>query len=172
MRGQKSRSKSEKFLISRFSLAAALASLALLLFACPNPGSTDQPPSPPSSTDLSVTTTIPANGAAGFDPSQLIAVTFNKEIDSRSLSPSAVVISEIKASNTFALTLLLSIDKKSSKTLLIEPHPYLEPDHQYMVSFVPMQLKDTSGQALPKQVDFSFTTSNGPAGDIQLDGGV
>lgn len=164
MRGQRSCAKSENSLISRFSLAAALASLTLLLFACPSPISTDQGLPSPISKDLSVTETIPADGAKGFDPGQAIVVTFNKDLDPACLQEvqSPIVISPNPGS---FITLSFTY---ASKKLVIDPHPYLENHATYTVSFK-TTLQDDSGGTLPKQVDFSFTTGDNPAGDVQID---
>lgn len=169
MRDQRPCAKLDNSLISRFSMAAALASLTLLLFACPNPGSppTDPVLPGPVSTDLSVTATTPSNGATGFDPGQAIEVSFNKDLDPACLRQlqSPVTISP----NTGpSITLTFSYDS-AAKKLAIEPHPFLASNQPYTVSFE-TTLKDASGGTLPKQVDFSFRTGDNPAGDITLNG--
>lgn len=164
MRGQRFFRKSDNPLISRFFLAAALASLTLLLSACPNPVSTGLV--------LSVVGTNPSNGATMVDPGGAIVVTFNKDLDPASLqqvqSPITIAPNTLNPSSTITLT--FSYDSPTKK-LSIEPHPFLESNHAYTLTFE-TSLKDTSGETLPKQVDFSFTTGNQPAGDIQFNPNV
>jgi hypothetical protein len=169
MRGQGFLAKIDRSFISRFFLAAALASLTLLLFACPNPTSTDPAQS---AAVLSVVATVPSNGATGFDPGQTIVVNFNKDLDPSCLADiqSPVVISPSILTAGSAITLSFSYDSPNKK-LSIEPHPYLESNATYIVSF-DTNLKDASGATLPKQVDFSFTTGAQPAGDIQINSGA
>jgi hypothetical protein len=160
MRDQRPCAKSKSSLISRLSLTAALASLTLLLFACPSPISTDLV--------LSVVGTVPSNGATGFNPGQAIEVTFNKDLDPACLQQlqSPVTISP----NTGpSITLTFSYDS-ASKKLSIEPHPFLASNSSYTVSFQ-TSLKDASGGTLPKPVDFSFTTGDSLAGDVAIVGG-
>jgi Bacterial Ig-like domain len=161
MRGQRFLAKIDRSFISRFSFAAALASLTLLLFACPNPTSTDLV--------LSVVGTVPPNGATMVDPGQAIVVTFNKDLDTSSLQQiqSPVTISPNTGS---PITLTFSYDSPTKK-LSIEPHPFFASNSTYTMSFE-TTLKDTSGATLPKVTDFSFTTGAQPAGDIQINAGA
>ncbi len=73
MHGQRSCAKIGYSLLSRYSLAAALAGLTLLLLTCSSPVSEDLV--------LSVVGTIPSNGDTNFDPGQAIVVSFNKDLD-------------------------------------------------------------------------------------------
>jgi hypothetical protein len=161
MRGQRLLAKIDRSFISRFSFAAALASLTLILFACPNPTSTDLV--------LSVVGTVPPNGATMVDPGQAIVVTFNKDLDTSSLQQlqSPVTISPNTGSS---ITLTFSYDSPTKK-LSIEPHPFFASNSTYTMSFE-TTLKDTSGATLPKVTDFSFTTGAQPAGDIQINAGA
>ena len=158
MRGQRTRATLDNSLISRFSMAAALASLSLILFACPNPGSNDLV--------LSVVSTIPSDGATNFDPGQTLTVTFNKDLDPACLDLSPVTLSPNPGST---ITLSFAYDSGARK-LSIEPHPFLESNHTYTVSFQ-TSLKDSSGAALPKTVDLAFTTGDNLAGDIEINDG-
>jgi hypothetical protein len=168
MRDQSSGSMSDNSLLSRFSIAVALACLCLLLFSCPNPISTDQAQS---EAVLSVVGTTPSNGATKVDPGQSIVVNFNKDLDPACLEDiqSPIVISPKTLNAGSAITLTFSYDSPN-KNLSIEAHPYLESHATYVVSFE-TNLKDKSGDTLPKKVDFSFTTGDSPAGDIQINGG-
>ncbi|HYW82444.1 MAG TPA: Ig-like domain-containing protein, partial [Spirochaetia bacterium] len=129
MRGQRFFRKSDNPLISRFSLAAALACLTLLLSACPNPVSTNDPQS---AAVLSVVGTVPSNGATGFDPGQTILVSFSKDLDPSCLTDiqSPVVISPSTLKAGSSITLTFSYDSPNKK-LSIEPHPYLESNATY-----------------------------------------
>jgi hypothetical protein len=161
MREKGFRAKSDNSLISRASIAAALASLILVLSACPPPGSSDEGPPPKRiSADFSVTETIPPDGAKEFDPGQAIVVKFNKDLDPACLD---------KLPNKIdTATMSFSIPENDPKTLLIEPHPYLESNHSYTVTFNKTALMNDSGEALPKDVVLSFTTGDQLAGDVTI----
>jgi len=161
MQGRWLRAKLGNSLISRFFLAAALTSLTLVLFACPNPTSTDLV--------LSVVGTEPPSGATKVDPGQAIVVTFNKDLDPSCLRQSPVAVAPSKTIAGSAITLTFSYDSPNRK-LSIEPHPFFERNSTYIVSFM-TNLKDSSGGTLPKQVDFAFTTGDNLAGDIEINGG-
>jgi hypothetical protein len=155
MRGQTPRVSSDSSLMSRLSQAALLAFLVLLLFACPSPISTDQINPVPTDLVLSVTDTVPPNGATGFNPGQRIVVSFNRDLDPACLQESTSPVSVTQTSGPSdgpPITLTITPDT-SLRKIFIEPHPFLASDATYSVKFE-TTLKDASGNALPKQVEF------------------
>lgn len=161
MHGLRPHVDSDNSLMSRFSHAALLASLVMLLFACPSPISTNLV--------LSVIRTDPPNGATKVDPGQAIVVSFNKDLDPSCLQQSPITVSPNTLNAGSTITLTFSYNSPTKK-LSIEPRPFLERNSTYTVSFM-TNLKDASGGTLPNQVEFAFTTGDNLAGDLKINGG-
>jgi hypothetical protein len=161
MSGQKAGSASRNSPIGRFVVGAALACLCVLLLSCPNPASIDPIVADPR---LSVVATIPANGDANFGPGQPIVVTFNKDLDPACIQSVAPVVIATDPLDP-PLTLTFSLD--GPRKLIVDPHPFLQSNHTYVVG-LETTLKDPSGAALPQKVDLTFKTGDAPAGDFEI----
>ncbi|HEY0069958.1 MAG TPA: NPCBM/NEW2 domain-containing protein [Chloroflexia bacterium] len=113
----------------------------------------------------SVSSTTPAEGAAGVLQDAAITATFDKAMDPSTLTGSNVQLFKQGASEPLTVTLSYS---QATRTLNIDPASDLELSSNYTATVKggPGGVKDTDGFTMPGDKSWSFTTNSRPIAAI------
>ncbi|MDH7503553.1 MAG: Ig-like domain-containing protein, partial [Verrucomicrobiota bacterium] len=110
-------------------------------------------------TPPSITSTVPADGAAGVDLQPLIEVRFSESIDPNSISPTAMVLEPAAGGDQIELETSLTEDQR---TVVAKPLSALQIDTDYRLTVAPV-FADSSGNRMTTQSVIEFRT-----GDFRL----